>query len=596
MAGIILKNKRPAENSSNKMKTLCMHLAAIAVITVLSCIHIREADYIFVINDEFGYWAHAISAVGYDWKELIFTTPYYTWGYSIWLIPIIALLPTPAAWYKAAILLNVLFLILSYFFCYQTGRRLFREADERVVAAVSVLVVIYPANIVYAQAAWTETLSYLLVWIETYLIICLDEKFSNKNFVSAALVLVYAYAVHNRSIGVVLAGILSLCLVLIKHKKNFCFFPILGLIMLMGYEGVELVKNHQIEALWSSSQTSNMNNVSLNTATIVNYSSRIFEQTEYFLISLFGKYIYLLIATGLTLPIAVWKMLKDVVGAIKARDLWRDYRISKIWMLLAAAFMYGICAIGVSGWKFRSDLVVYSRYMENAFGPILFLAIMYCIEYVREARVGLLISGFSLVVGIKPVYYWITHTNDAYFNTICSPVVGAFYEAVYRNRMFTAFILLAGTLIAAFIVLFAVTYCKKKAVRTGIILLSFALTYCMIGNYANKYALNNRKSVDTETTFLYDLLRGGLEDNEIYYVKDAALDATCMNPKYFQFLIPEKTIHVVAKEELQQIPDENVIIMVEPQDKEAAAYFEGNVDAEMIDESWLFNVYAVEGN
>lgn len=592
MVGTIIKNKKPAADI-NKMITLCIHLAAIAAITVLCCIHIRIMDYIFVINDEFGYWAHAVSAVGYDWRELISTTPYYTWGYSIWLIPIIALLPTPMAWYKAAILLNVLFLILSYFLCYQVGCKLFREVDQKLVALVSILVMIYPANIVYAQATWTENLSYLLVWLETYLLICLEEKFSNRYFVSASLVLVYAYAVHNKNIGVVLAGIVALCMMIIKHKKRFWYFFILLLIMLTGYKGVESVKGHQIAALWSSSQISNMNNVSLNTTTITDYSSRIFEQTGHFLISLFGKYIYLLIGTGLTLPIVIWKMLKDSAGAIKARDWWRDYCASKIWMLLVAVFMYGICAVGASGWEYRADLVVYSRYMETAIGPVLFLAIMYCIMYVHETRVGLLVSGGSLLLGVTPVYYWITHAAGG-FNTLCSPVMGGFFETVEHTSRIDEFVLLAAALIFAFGVLFGLTFCKWEIVRSSIVLAGFALAYCILGYYASKGILGARVIPDRATVPLYEKIGDELEDNEIYYVKDAALDAMCMHSKYFQFLIPERTIHVVAKEELQQIPDENVIILVEPEDKETVGYFDVDKDAEMIDESWLFRVYAVE--
>lgn len=77
-------------------------------------------------------------------------------------------------------------------------------------------------------------------------------------------------------------------------------------------------------------------------------------------------------------------------------------------------------------------------------------------------------------------------------------------------------------------------------------------------------------------------------------MENDAVDAMCMHPKYFQFLIPDRTIHVVLNETLEQIPHENVIILVEPEDKETVGYFEKDTDAEMIDESWLFRVYAVE--
>ena len=77
-------------------------------------------------------------------------------------------------------------------------------------------------------------------------------------------------------------------------------------------------------------------------------------------------------------------------------------------------------------------------------------------------------------------------------------------------------------------------------------------------------------------------------------MKNNAVDSACMHPKYFQFLIPDRTIHVTAVEELEQIPDENVIVLVEPADEETAGFLEGNADAELIDESWLFKAYVME--
>lgn len=579
----------------NKIKQLNIHLLAIVIITVLCCIHIKFMNHIFVINDEFGYWGHAVSAVGYDWKDLISETPYYTWGYSIWLIPIIAILPTPVAWYKAAICLNILFLILSYFLCYQSGRRLFREVDEKLVTVVSIIVIIYPANIVYAEAAWTENLSYFLVWLETYLIICLDEKFSNKYFVSAAVVLIYAYAVHNRNIGVVLAGMIALCLVLMKHKKKWWYFPIFCMIMLAGYKGITLVKNHQIQSLWSNSKASDVNNVGLDAATITSYSSRLFEQTGDLLISLFGKYIYLLIGTGLTLPVVIYKALKDIIKNIKNKKPWQDYQISKIWILLALVFMYGICAIQMNHWAMRADLVVYARYMENTLGPVLFLAILYYIIYGREARIGLIISAASLLLGIGPVYYWITHASSG-FNTICSPVVGGFFETVRRYSRINEFVLMVAVLAIAFVVLFGMTYCKKKTLAVPVVLVGFAMAYCVLGYYARQDLAGAREMVDGATVPLYSKIWGELEDNEIYYIKNDAVDSMCLHPKYFQFLIPDRTIHVVTSNGLEQIPRENVIILVEPVDDETVEYFERSTVANMIDESWLFKVYAMEAD
>lgn len=575
-----------------KIKNWHIHILGIIMIAALCLINIRATDYICIVNDEFGYWAHAVSAVGYDWKDLISEASYYSWGYSIWLIPIAALLPTPELWYKAAVFLNIFFLIASYFMCYKSGCKLFREKDERLTALVSCLVVIYPANIVYAQASWTETLSYFLVWAITWLIICLDEKFSDRTFAGVLLLLIYAYAVHNRNIGVVAAGLIALCAVLVKHKKKFWYFVILLISMATGYEGIDLVKNHQIQTLWSNSKTSALNNVGLNTVTLTSYSNRLFNQLDLFLKSLFGKYIYLLIGTGLTLPIAVIMFFRDAIRNIKNKKLWEDYEISKIWIVLTAGLMYGICAIQMNNWEGRMDLIVYGRYMENGLGPILFLSIMYCILQTRETRAGLLAGAISMTVGIIPVYYWITHSSG-WFNTICSPVVGAFYQAVRDMRW--AFIFIGVLLIAAFGVLFGLTFCRKINIRSIVIVTCFVLTYSVLGYYGGTYAVENRGFFDGLTVPLREKLSGDLAQDEIYYIKNDELDYTSIHPKYLQFLIPDRTIHVFLLEEMEDLPGENIIVMMNPEDQAAIEYLEQNRDIEEVDDTWLMKVYAVDG-
>lgn len=583
----------------NKIKIWHVHILGIIVIAVLCCINIRVSDCIYVINDEFGYWTHAVSAVGYDWKDLISETPYYSWGYSLWLIPVIMLLPTPELWYKAAVFLNVLFLITSYCLCYKSGIKLFREVDKKLIAIAACLVVIYPSNIDYAQVTWTETLSYLLVWIVTYLIICLDEKYSNMIFFSTLLVLIYAYAVHNKNIGIVLAGIIALCAVLIKHKKKLGYFLVMFLILGIGYKGIDLVKAHQIQTLWSSSKASNMNNVSVNTATITAYSNKVFKQISLFLQSLFGKYIYLLIGTGMTLPIAVINFLRDTVKNIKGKEFWKSYEISKIWIVLAASFMYGICAIQMMEWKWRADYIVYGRYMENALGPILFLSIMFCILQIRETRIGLVIAAVSLLFGIMPVYYWITNANEV-FNVICSPVIGAFYQYIMGsnrgNNMGDAFKLIGILLVLSFGILFGITFCKRRRVAAKLIVIYFALTYTVLGYYGAMSVAKNREVVDNVTVPLREKISGELKENEIFYIKNDELDYTSRYPKFFQFLIPDRTIHVVTQEEIDTLPNENIIVMMNPDDLDVIEYFEQNMDAEEVDYSWMLKVYAVDGN
>ena len=48
----------------------------------------RAYGFIF-FPDEFGYWAHAAKAAGYDWSEMVSLGSYYSYGYSLILFPIL---------------------------------------------------------------------------------------------------------------------------------------------------------------------------------------------------------------------------------------------------------------------------------------------------------------------------------------------------------------------------------------------------------------------------------------------------------------------------------------------------------------------------
>lgn len=572
-----------------KVKELHIHIFAFIVITLLCCLQIRALDYVYILDDEFGYWAHAISAVGYDWKDLIAETPYYSWGYSIWLIPIVALLPTPELWYKAAIFLNVFFLLLSYIFCYKSGRKLFPEVNEKAMALTSLIVIIYPSNIAYAQIAWSESLSYLLVWISTYLVLKLDENFSNSCYIALLGTLLYSYAVHNRNIGVVLAGIITIILLLIKHKGKIWYYIMLPVALIGGYQGIDLVKAHQINSLWSNSKASNINNVGVNTATIVSYTSRIINGISSLFTSMVGKYLYILIGFELTFPIVIIRFVKDILSNIKEKCFFKNYFCCKLWTLLVAIFMFGLCALQANSWSGRKDFIVYGRYMENSFGPLLLLAICGTILYINSVKTALFISLTSILIGIFPVFYYMDNANGK-FNSICSPIIGVFYKLAGDPPK--TFILLGLFLSFALVLIYIATSLKTQCLRIMLIVFCFGLTYSSMGVLLGKQFADRRLVYDSMRVSLREKISGDLAEQELYYIKDQTSDSSCTKPKYLQYAIPDRTIHVILPEEISNYLEQDVILMTDPNDETSRTFLEDH-DAQLIDSNYLLAVYSI---
>lgn len=570
--------------------TIFIRALAVLLIIILSCLNLDKLNYIAVLNDEFGYWSNAASAVGYNWKELIAETPYYAWGYSLWLIPIILILPTPELWYKAAIILNIFFLIGSYFFCCSVAKKIFSEIKENIIYIVSFLVIIYPSNIIYSQVAWSETLLYFLMWAATYIMIKLDEKFSYLKSIVLAAILIYMYMVHARSIGIVGVGILCLFLLLIKNKKSIIHFVIvLGLIAL-GYILNNYIKEYQLSELWSNSTASNMNNVSLGSGTVVLYFTKIIDNLMLFLESLGGKIIYSIVGTGGIILISLIQFVKEEIVNIKAKSIFISNNITKIWCVFSFLVSWMLCSLQMLSWTDRKDIIVYSRYMENAMGPILLLGILYAITKIKETRIALGGALVILMIGLRSVY-WRVLEAEGYFNSICSPVFGAFYD-FFDNDAFKAFVCISIVCFVLFAIFLIASFVKKDLLRYGIIIGSFLLYFGFLIDKGNIYMNEARDNFDSSTIPLKEAILDKYDTQEIYYVKNEN-DPYSVRPKYLQFAIPDKAIHLVEGEEINR-NFENTLILINSLESEYIEEIEKSRDIEFVLSTDQLNLYYIK--
>lgn len=568
-----------------------LYAAAFVAIGFVCCLNIRKLDYINIINDEFGYWMYAATAAGYDWKELISSTPYYSWGYSIWLIPIVALLPTSKLWYKAAILLNVFFLFIAFICCYKVGKRLFPKAGNLLVGVVSVIVILYPGNIVQAQNAWTEILLVCCTWVVTYLIISLEDDFSMVRFIAAIAALVYMFAVHNRSIGSVAAGVLCLGLILLKNRKGIGHWIILILGMLAGYLIVNQVKGYCLDSLWSNSAQSSVNNVSISTETITNYGLRITSQGLKMLGSLGGKTFYLAVGSALTLPLAVFCVFRSLISNIRQKHLFDGYAVSKLWCCLGLALQWGICALAMNDWVGRKDFLVYGRYMENAIGPVLLLGIMYVvIENRKLVQKALIITFAACIIGIYPVYYCVSHAQGT-FNVLCSPVVGAYVENLGDVRK--AFVVLGIALVGIFAVLETALRMESFRKRAAIMLTVIGVFYLFTGFQEGKWLVNNRASIMRRTVPMAEMITEQYADRSIYFIQNSGIDTFNMCPKYLQFIIPERAIHVINVEDFEALTGQEVVILANYEDETVEELLMEIPGVEKRETIGLLDLYAV---
>lgn len=556
-----------------KDKVYLIPIVAILIIACLCLINIGRLNYAAVLNDEFGYWGNAVSIAGYDWKDLIAETPYYAWGYSIWLVPIIALFPgMPVLWYKLAIILNIVFLSISYGLCCKVAKKIFSNVNLKILYVVSLIVIIYPSNIVYAQVAWSETLLYLLMWVAVWLFLEIEESFSYKLLFLEIITLIYMYCVHARTIGVLGVGVIFLFFILIKNKKHPVLYLSIVAIIGCGYFLNSCVKHIQLSELWENSTTSNLNNVAVNSDTALSYLNLLTSNLRLFFDSLGGKMIYLLIGTGATLFVSVGIIIKQLVKQKTAKYTGRSFLITKCFCISALVVAFGLDALQMMAWAGRKDCIVYARYMENALGPVLLFSIVYTIVYVKESRILLGVAAIVFGIGIRSVY-WRVLEADGFFNSICSPIVGGFYDATDKD-VDKAFLCIVIVCILFVAVLIGSTFVKNINYRFVVITALFFVVYILLGNKCNIYMNTARDGFDSFVIPIYNEISDNYSDREVYYMKNADLDLYSVNPKYLQFLIANQSIHVIEWEEFEEIKGNNPVVLINTGDEEMTQFLE----------------------
>ena len=160
--------------------------------------------------DEFGYWASAAKVLGYDFSEVASIGSYYSFGYSLILLPILHLLSDSVLAYRCAVVVNLLLQILSFFILKEIFLKFFLKDKKPISYVLSGIAVLYPSWVFYVQMTMSEALLFFMFVLITYFMFRYLEKPGMIRGILLALSVVYIYSVHMRTVGVFLSVFLMI--------------------------------------------------------------------------------------------------------------------------------------------------------------------------------------------------------------------------------------------------------------------------------------------------------------------------------------------------------------------------------------------------
>ena len=170
--------------------------------------------------DEFGYWAPAAAILGYDWSQIASVGSYYSYGYSILLVPILFLFKGTIQTIHAAIILNLIMQCVSIPLIYSILTFLYPSEHKNSRQIAAAIAVLYPAWVYYSQTTMSESLLCFLFILSTFLFMQFIKKPGVLRGFFLAIVLMYCYLVHMRCIGIIAAGILTVIIWSVTRRKH----------------------------------------------------------------------------------------------------------------------------------------------------------------------------------------------------------------------------------------------------------------------------------------------------------------------------------------------------------------------------------------
>lgn len=342
---------------------------AVVAVTLVSlvclCMYGIQGIYSFsLFPDEFGYWAGAAKVLGYDFSEITSIGSFYSFGYSLILMPVMKIFSDSVLAYRAAVVVNLLLQVSSFFIFTKIADRLFENTDRLTRAILSGIAVLYPSWVFYVQMTMSEALLFFMYTLVVFLMMFYLDNPSVYAGILVAIAAIYVYSVHMRTVGIpfaVICTILFDCVLRQKrHGSGKCFL-IAGMsvsLIICGFILCLFLKKYMIGVLYSGGAK--------NVTAINDYSGQMSKFAELFTVAGIGRFFAAMSGKVLYLGCASFGMGYIGIYALVKRVIRKD--VKALFVLLAFLFQFVVMCIylihSADVVEERYDLFLNGRYID----------------------------------------------------------------------------------------------------------------------------------------------------------------------------------------------------------------------------------------
>lgn len=519
------------------------------LIAIFSIYRIRELVLPSILNDEFGYWANAAHIFGYDWSGVVSMSPYYSYGYSLFLFPFF-LLKDPTLSYQCGLLLNVIFYIVSYLLSFKCCNMAFKKISKSITAILCLIPALYCNNLLQAHVTWTEGILYLFFWLLIFLLLNMVQKGNLYYFFFCSTAAMFLYVIHQRTLGVVLALAITLliffCLKKVSLKQLLSFF-----IPLLLCAGVALLIKADFKAsVWSVVTTSapGANEYSGQ----INKIIAILTDTETFLYAVkgfIGKFFYLLVSSC---GLAGYGIIFCFRHTIKGFREKAPLSLPAFFLLLSLFFTLGINTVFTVG-TLRIDAILYGRYAEFLIGPFLLLGIIFVFTHKSSWKWFLLISAVMFICALSIRSY--LHQGSEYLAPM-SVGTSLFFDT--ENQIFMVrYALLIPILLGA--VLCLSSFFKKEFLKIIVFLPVLVFWILSAKNVVDNSLISFQRGC-SELVNIANAIKDTDEGYPVYFIYNENYSSENWHAERIQFMLPDKSFEKITYDQLEDLSGDYYVV------------------------------------
>lgn len=602
----------------------------IVLIMIICLWNLESIDRIRVV-DEFGYWGVAAAFIGWDWNELLATTPYYSFGFSFVLMPLllVAKLGIPMAIiYKMSIVMNALFLVGIYILVQYVEKEIAPQLPGFLKSAIALMVTLYVGNTVQMDTLWTEVYLCFMFWCIIATLIRVLKKPGYRNTSLLLILSANIFATHMRAIGIAASVGGVLLIYILTHFKElskkyiiFIFGTVAVLILI--FFGIKLYVTDTIYFnSYAAQATNSVDTVKAFSSNSVNdLSSNIKKVRMLFepaglldvLMSSCGKMFYVFSATFLLgavgVIMAIVQLISCFIKKLKKEFVpkWDLMQWYSLFVLLAfmgeilVSAIFKCMPVYTDGplYLYSTEAIVFGRYADFVVGGIMLCGI-YGIYYMRKYYKEIIVAAICFILLSMNVQ----HQFD-----ILTANMGNSDIVHFRLNQNAWFAFLAGenkdinyfsyyaaiVSLGAFLLIFATRLMEKKKINAlAVTLTVISIAWGVLGIYYADEFNSSKKYRDEHVDALASIIEITDKDTPIYWITENYTDGsdTCM--KVLQWALGNRSVRARIINDLEAINVEHAVMICHSDNEIVNDILQ--MKAELIYESGILNVYIEKKN